>query len=128
MRFLLDTHTFLWFSAADPNLSSTAYGLIADPTNQPLLSAGSLWEIAIKFSLGKLQLGQPFEMLIPQQLQSIGNQVLPITVEHLTQVSILPFHHRDPFDRLFIAQAIFEQIPIVGRDSAFDDYSIARIW
>lgn len=128
MRYLLDTHSFLWFIGGHPHLSTAARELIEEPTNLPLLSVASLWEIAIKLSLGKLSLAQPFMELIPRQLEMNGIELLPIDIDHLAIVAELPFHHRDPFDRLLIAQAIIEQIPIVGADSIFDAYSIKRLW
>lgn len=128
MRVLLDTHSFLWFISGSPNLSATARSLIEDSSNQPYLSVASLWEIAIKVSIGKLSLGQPFEVLIPQQLTRNGIDLLGIEISHAAVVSKLPFHHRDPFDRLLIAQAMVEQMPIVGADSAFDAYNAKRLW
>ena len=128
MKFLLDTHSFLWFIGGHTNLSPTARKLIEEVGNQPLLSIVSLWEMAIKLSLGKLALAQAFEELIPQQIQLNGIEVLAIEVEHLAEVVKLPFHHRDPFDRLLIAQAMVEQISIVGADSQFDAYAVKRLW
>ena len=128
MNFLLDTHIFLWFVAGDAKLSQTARELIEDPANQPLLSVASLWETAIKISLGKLNLGQPFETFIPQQMALNGIDLLAIELDHTTIVSKLPFHHRDPFDRLLVAQAMTEGIPLVSADEAFDAYSIKRLW
>ncbi len=128
MRLLLDTHSFLWFIGGSPRLSSEARALIEDTSNQVLLSVGSLWEMAIKISLGKLSLAEPFEVFIPQQLELNQIELLGITVNHAAAVSILPFHHRDPFDRLLIGQAQVEQIPIVSDDTTFDAYSIARLW
>jgi PIN domain nuclease of toxin-antitoxin system len=128
MRLLLDTHSFLWFISGSTNLSPTARTLIEDASNQPLLSAASLWEMAIKLSLGKLSLAQPFEVLIPQQMRLNGIKLLGIEIEHTAAVSKLPFHHRDPFDRLLIAQAMVEQMPIVSADTAFDTYPIKRLW
>jgi PIN domain nuclease of toxin-antitoxin system len=128
VRLLLDTHSFLWFINGSPQISTNARTLIEDASNQPLLSAASLWEMAIKLSLGKLSLAQPFEVLIPQQMRLNGIKLLGIEIEHTAAVSKLPFHHRDPFDRLLIAQAMVEQIPIVSADTAFDTYSIKRLW
>jgi PIN domain nuclease of toxin-antitoxin system len=128
VRLLLDTHSFLWFINGSPQISTNARTLIEDASNQPLLSAASLWEMAIKLSLGKLSLAQPFEVLIPQQMRLNGIKLLGIEIEHTAAVSKLPFHHRDPFDRLLIAQAMVEQMPIVSADMAFDTYSIKRLW
>ena len=91
-----------------------------------LLSVVSLWEIAIKVSTGKMTLPKPFKIFIPEQLQQNEITVLPIETDHLTYVTTLPFHHRDPFDRLLIAQSIVEGIPIVSMDAAFDPYKVDR--
>jgi PIN domain nuclease of toxin-antitoxin system len=128
VKLLLDTHAFLWFIAGSERLSAIARELIEDSANQPLLSAASLWEMAIKLSLGRLQLGRPFENLIPEQMRLNGIQLLGIELEHVTPVTTLPFHHRDPFDRLLVAQAMVEQMPIVSADPAFDAYPIERLW
>lgn len=128
MRVLLDTHSFLWFIGGSVSLSPSARALIEDAENQPLLSMASLWEMAIKLSIGKLSLGQPFETLIPEQMKLNGIELLQIEMPHIVAVASLPFHHRDPFDRLLIAQAIVEQMPIVSGDPAFDSYTIQRLW
>jgi PIN domain nuclease of toxin-antitoxin system len=128
MRLLLDTHAFLWFIMGSPNLSAEARALIEDETNERFLSAASLWEMAIKSSTGKLTLSAPFDVLIPRQLSLNGIGLLGIEVAHAAVVSTLPFHHRDPFDRLLVAQAIVESIPIVSVDTAFDIYAVTRLW
>lgn len=128
MRLLLDTHSFLWFIAGSASLSPTAWTLIEDADNQPLLSMASLWEMAIKLSIGKLSLGEPFETLIPEQMQLNGIELVQIEMAHVVVVAKLPFHHRDPFDRLLIAQAMVKQIPIVSGDPAFDPYSVKLLW
>jgi len=128
VRLLLDTHTFLWFLSADPQLSATARTLIEDGDNEVYLSVGSLWEMAIKIGLGKLSLGRPYETFIPDQLARTGIDLLTITFGHTARVLTLPSHHRDPFDRLLIAQALVEGLSIVGVDAAFDAYGVARLW
>jgi len=128
MRILLDTHSFLWFVAGDARIGSTARSLIADLNNTALLSIASLWEIAIKVSLGKLRFTEPFETLIAEQLALNAINVLPIEFDDLIEVTRLPFHHRDPFDRLLVAQAIARGLPIVSRDPVLDDYPIERLW
>ncbi|HEV2149240.1 MAG TPA: type II toxin-antitoxin system VapC family toxin [Longimicrobiaceae bacterium] len=127
-RFLLDTHTFVWFIGADPRLSAQARAVVEEPESELFLSVASLWEIAIKFSLGKLALARPFAEFIPEQLerQSIG--VLGVEIPDLAVVSKLPLHYRDPFDRLIIAQASTRELPIVGVDETFDLYGVVRIW
>jgi PIN domain nuclease of toxin-antitoxin system len=128
MKLLLDTHTFLWFIMGSPNLSDKARTLIEEPSNESLLSVASLWEMAIKVSLGKLTLSAPFGDLIPEQLSLNGIGLLNLSTAHAALLATLPFHHRDPFDRLLIAQAITEQMPVVGIDAAFDTYGITRLW
>jgi len=127
MKILLDTHTFLWFITDEPILSSPARILIEDINNIRLMSIASMWEIAIKTSLGKLELAKPFAEFIPNQLKHNYIDLLPIELPHLAKVTNLPFHHRDPFDRLII-QSLVEQIPIVSKDTKFDDYTIQRLW
>lgn len=128
MRILLDTHTFLWFIGGDDRLPQVARSMIADIGNEVLLSVASLWEIAIKTSLGKLTLGRDFEELIPEQLLLNRIDVLPIGLDDLSEVVKLPFHHRDPFDRLIIAQAVRKGLPIVGKDETFALYPVQLIW
>jgi len=128
MKLLLDTHTFLWFIMGSPNLSADARALIEDATNEKFFSVASLWEMAIKLSIGKLTLSAPFDVLFPQQLTLNGVDLLGIEIEHAAAVAVLPFHHRDPFDRLLIAQAIAEKMTIVTIDAAFDAYSVTRLW
>ena len=128
MKLLLDTHTFLWFIGGSDRLSQTARSLIEDRDNQPFLSMASLWEMAIKTSLGKLELSLPLEELIPEQMSLNGIGLLGIHIEHVAAVAQMPFHHRDPFDRLLIAQAQIEELSIVGADGSFDAYAITRLW
>ena len=128
MRFLLDTHSFLWFITGDNNLSNKTKYLITDLSNQVFVSVVSLWEISIKTGPGKLELSHPFEELIPKQLALNEIDQLPINLDHLAELISLPFHHRDPFDRLIIAQAMVEDLPIISKNSAFPAYSIDVIW
>jgi PIN domain nuclease of toxin-antitoxin system len=110
------------------NLSANARVLIEDLSNEKFLSVASLWEIAIKVSIGKLALSAPFETLIPEQLSVNGFELVRLEVTHAAALIKLPFHHRDPFDRLLIAQATVEQMQIVSIDSTFDAYQIPRLW
>ena len=128
MKLLLDTHAFLWFIMGSPHLSATARSLIEDAAIEKFVSLGSLWEIAIKSSLGKLTLSMPFDVLIPQQLDLNGFELLDIEVGHAAMVAALPFHHRDPFDRLLIAQAAVEKMSVISVDTVFDAYPVARLW
>jgi PIN domain nuclease of toxin-antitoxin system len=96
MRLLLDTHAFLWFIMGDPKLSTAARAAIEDPTNDKLVSASSIWEIAIKVSLAKLTLAEPFAVIIPRELAGNGFAILPLSLAHAARISTMPFHHRDP--------------------------------
>lgn len=127
-RLLLDTHSFLWFVTADPKLSASAQRAIAIGSNEPLLSVASVWEIAIKVSIGRLPLPEPLHTFIPEQLRINRVEVSPIELRHTFEVARLPLHHRDPFDRLLIAQAMVESLPIISADAVFDNYPVQRIW
>lgn len=127
MKLLLDTHTFLWFINNSPQLSIDAKNLIESDVDL-LLSIASLWEIAIKVSIGKLTIPNTYDQFIPQQVQLNDMEVLPISLAHLAVVTTLLFHHRDPFDRLLIAQAMVEKMSIISADEIFDSYGISRIW
>ena len=128
MKFLLDTHTFIWYVTNNQKLSLPAQQLINDGNNEVLLSIASIWEMAIKHSIGKLSFELPFEIFISQQLAVNNFDLLNIEVNYLNVVANLPLHHRDPFDRLIIAQAMVERIPVVGIDEIFDSYPIQRLW
>lgn len=128
LRALLDTHSFLWFVTLNPKLSVEAKRLMVAGDNELLLSVASVWEISIKVSIGRLPIPEPLDTFVPKQLQINRIGLLPIEPRHAFEVARLPFHHRDPFDRLLIAQAKVEGLPIIGADSAFDSYSIKRLW
>ncbi|WP_293132423.1 type II toxin-antitoxin system VapC family toxin [Microcoleus sp. bin38.metabat.b11b12b14.051] len=130
MRLLLDTHTLIWFFAGDSQLSTTARILIEDEDNNKLISIASIWEMAIKESKGHLNLSLPLHEYIGQKLSLEDFNLLNINLDHLSEIVTMPFYHKDPFDRLLIAQAIREGIPILSKDSAFDAYSknINLIW
>ena len=128
MKLLLDAHTFLWFVWDDAQLTNNAKELITNPTNQKFVSAAICWEIAIKMSIGKLDLGEEYRPFMRREIARNNFDILPISVDHAAAVSVLPFHHRDPFDRMLIAQAMVEQVPIVSGDTAFDAYPITRLW
>ncbi len=128
MTLLLDTHAFLWFCQDDPRLSTTAKALIEDANNRKLLSVASCWEIAIKAGLRKLTLGEPSAAYIPAALSRTGIELLPISLAHATAVEALPPHHRDPFDRLLVAQSTIDAIPIVSVDLSLDPYGVSRLW
>jgi PIN domain nuclease of toxin-antitoxin system len=128
VRFLLDTHAMYWYIEGAPQLSATAQTLIQDASNEVLISPASYWEIAIKICNGKWQLNRPYEQFIDLGLNQYGFQILPILPMHTARLIGLPFHHRDPFDRLLVAQAMAENIPIIGNDRALDAYGITRLW
>ncbi|MFN3650987.1 MAG: type II toxin-antitoxin system VapC family toxin [Armatimonadota bacterium] len=128
MRLLLDTHALLWFALGDGRLSAVARQQIAAPDNQVLVSPASYWEIAIKISLGKYVLNEPYRAFMYEAIQGNGFEILPILPEHTGVLTTLPFHHRDPFDRLLIGQAIAELVPLVSGDASLDRYPVTRIW
>lgn len=128
MKLLLDTHTLLWFIAGSASLSADARNLIEDTEHEKFVSIASIWETAIKVSIGKMSLSAPFDVLFPHQLQINGFELLPVKVEHTSIITTLAFHHRDPFDRLLIAQAIEEKMTLVSSDKVFDHYATARLW
>jgi PIN domain nuclease of toxin-antitoxin system len=121
---LVDTHALLWWLSDDAALSPAARAAIADPANEPLVSAASVWEIAIKRALGKLTAPDD----LPDLVEDEGFSWLPITPAHAWQVRELPAHHRDPFDRVLVAQAIAEQFPIITGDARFNDYGVEIRW
>ena len=127
MRILLDTQAWLWMLGAPERLNEEATRLVGDTTNDLLLSSASSWEIAIKWSLGRLELPEPPEDFVPGRLRSSGVTAIPIEHSHALRVTSLEPHHRDPFDRLLIAQALVEKVPILTADPVFADYPIERI-
>lgn len=128
MRVLLDTHVFLWWVNDAPELSAKARATIRKGQNECFLSVASAWEMAIKVSTGKLTLSQSVERFIPEQLAANGFRLLEIDFRHAAKVESLPFHHRDPFDRLLVAQAMSEKMAVVSADAALSEYGIKRIW
>lgn len=127
-RLLLDTHAFLWWVDDAPELTPAARRAIADANNECYLSLASCWEMAIKSSLGKLRLTRPVERFVSEQITANGFTLLNIELRHTAKVEKLPFHHRDPFDRLLISQAISEKLTIVSGDRVFRDYGVKVLW
>jgi PIN domain nuclease of toxin-antitoxin system len=127
MNILLDTHTFLWYLEDSKQLSSKAAEIIENPSNTLCFSIASLWEISIKLGLGKLSLQNSFSEL-EEVLQQLKIEVLPITFSDTECYLNLPLHHRDPFDRILVAQAINHSLVLVSRDVAFDAYDLQRLW
>lgn len=128
MRVLLDTHAFLWWIADDAALSRRARETIASTANECLLSAASCWEIAVKASLGRLEVEGTVERFVPHHLAVNGFAELPVDIRHAAGVARLPFHHRDAFDRLLVSQALAEKLAIIGADPIFRRYGVSRIW
>lgn len=128
MRVLVDAHAILWFVWDHESLTAKARTVMEDAASDLLLSAGTLWEIAIKVGLRKLNLTKPYELFMEDAIADNDLTILPISLAHATALTTLPLHHRDPFDRLLIAQALAEHVPIVSCDPAFDAYPITRIW
>ena len=127
MAFLLDTHTFLWFVAGDKQLPLTVRDKIKDIKQPCFLSVASLWEITIKFQIGKLTLNISLEDLF-NYIDRNQIEIIPINIEHLLTLSELPRHHGDPFDRLIISQAIAENLTLITRDSALKKYKVKQQW
>ncbi len=128
MKLLLDTHAFLWFVLNDPQLSAAARALIGDPANEVAVSPATLWEIAIKISIGKYRLNEPYQTFMEREIAANQMRLLTIEPRHTAPLVTLPFHHRDPFDRLLVAQALVEQMPLVSADATLDAYPITRLW
>ena len=128
MKVLLDTHAFLWLVTNDDRLSENARQTFLNTENSLYFSAASLWEICIKMSLGKISLRDGWFQTIQEEMEINTIQWLPIEMAHCAEVSELPFHHRDPFDRMLIAQAIVEELKLLSRESRLSDYPIDLIW
>ena len=131
MQYLIDTHVFLWFVSQSKELSPTARTLIENGKNEVFISIASLWEISIKTAIGKLTINGKYETVI-DDVNDNSMQILPINFAHTVEQNHLPFHHRDPFDRIIISRAIVENIDFISADAIFDDYlkglPIKRIW
>lgn len=127
MRVLLDTHGLSWAVGEPARLGPSAAATFRESSNELLLSAGTTWEIAIKMGLNKLTLSLPFGRWMNKAIADLTLSVLPITVDYAEVQAGLPMHHRDPFDRLLISQAIVEKVPVVTADATFDLYGVKRI-
>ncbi|HTM14404.1 MAG TPA: type II toxin-antitoxin system VapC family toxin [Bryobacteraceae bacterium] len=128
MKLLLDTHTFLWWNEASPRLSKKALVLLSDPANTLLLSVVSAWELVLKTQTGKLRLPESLNVYVPTRMAHYAMHALPVSLAHALASESLPLHHRDPFDRLLIAQATIEGVPIVTADPEFRRYAIKVVW
>ena len=128
MKILLDTHTILWFVEDVGRMSEAVKVMIENEENEKFVSLASAWEIAIKVGLGKLSLNTSIEVFFADLLRRNGFSLLPISLPQALSVRSLPLHHRDPFDRLLIAQSLMEGMPIVSADLALDAYGVSRLW
>ena len=128
MKVLLDTHAFLWWAVDSPRLSPLARKIIADGRNSIFFSSASGWEVAIKVRLGKLKLPSSPERFIPARLTRHAMQSLPVLLSHALRVGSLPEHHRDPFDRMLVAQSQLERMPILTSDPLIARYDVETIW
>ena len=127
MNLILDTHIFIWFINGDNNLTAKSRKEIENPANVKFISIASIWEMAIKVSLKRLDINRPFEDIL-EQIDDNGFEILPILFEHTLKLTKLDLHHRDPFDRLIIAQSLVEKMPVISKDKFFDAYKVRRIW
>ncbi|MEH1958096.1 MAG: type II toxin-antitoxin system VapC family toxin [Nostoc sp.] len=128
MKLLLDTQCWLWWFAQPERLNEEAIAHIADENNELWLSVASIWEIGIKVAIGKLPLPDPLDSYISSRMAQLGMRSLEITASHALQAAALPLHHRDPFDRMLIAQAQIEEMTLVSADSMFNKYDISLLW
>ena len=128
MRALLDSHALIWAADNPARMSAPAMQVLQNPSNEILISTATIWEIAIKVSLGKLTLSLSYRQWMDRAIADLNLVLLPITLDHAECQSNLPFHHRDPFDRLLADQAIAENIPLISDDGSFDPYGVNRVW
>jgi len=128
LRALFDTHALIWWFSDDPSLTQTVRGIIADTDNTLLVSAASAWELAIKYQLGKLRKAADLVSDFSRRIEREGFQLLPISAEHGIRAGLLPGPHKDPFDRMLIAQSQAENMPIISNEIVFENYGIRRLW
>lgn len=128
MRLLLDAHALIWAPDDPSRLGQRAAAELRSLSNQLLLSAGTLWEVGIKFGRNKLTLSMPFSRWMTKAVADLNLEILPITLDHADVETGLPLHHRDPFDRLVVAQSLVEGVPVVSADAQLDSNGIHRIW
>ena len=128
MRVLLDTHVLLWWLSGEAALSAAARSAIADADNETFVSAASAWEISIKYKQGRLPTAANFVADLDEAIARHGFSAVPITVHHGNRAGALPLHHKDPFDRMLIAQALAESLTLVSNERLFDNYGVARLW
>ncbi len=128
MRYLLDTHTFIWWDSNASKLSSTVFNLLKNPENTFWFSIASVWEMPIKYQAGKLTLRMPLPELIQHQQNTNQIELLPILLPHVLALDSLPLHHKDPFDRILVAQGQVEKLTLVSHDPIFTQYGISMTW
>jgi len=128
VNVFIDTHALIWSADNSARLSNVAADYLGNTTNALWISSGTLWELGIKVGLGKLILSYRLSEWINLVITGLQAQLLPITVEHVALQAELPFHHRDPFDRLLVAQALYENYAIISSDAMLDSYGVRRIW
>ncbi|MCY4475158.1 MAG: type II toxin-antitoxin system VapC family toxin [Chloroflexi bacterium] len=128
MRLLLDTHAIIWWFAGNPILTTNTQQAIADTSNDKFISAASAWEIATKYRIGKLPDAKELVEDFRTQVGSQGFIELPVSLEHAVRAGSLPGPHRDPFDRILIAQAIIDDLTLVSNETLFDSYGVRRMW
>lgn len=128
MRVLLDTHALLWWLSDDPSLTRTARKVVSETRNAVIVSAASAWEISTKFRLGRLPAAGDLVSDFPGQMEREGFELLAITASHAIRAGLLPGVHKDPFDRMLVAQSQAEGIPIISSETTFDTYAVRRLW
>lgn len=128
MKHLVDAHTLLWSQDDTSRLPAGAMATLTDPARDRLISIATVWEIGIKVAIGKLLLSKPFRAWMDTAITDLAASVLPISLDHVERQAQLELHHRDPLDRLLIAQALVEDIPLIRSDTLFDAYGVKRIW
>lgn len=128
MGLLLDSHTLIWAVDDPAKLGRTAETLLLDPNNVRLLSPATYWEMAIKVALGKLPLTMPYRPWMDKAIADLRLDILPVTLDHAERVTALPFHHKDPFDRMLAAQSLADGLPLLSGDVVFDAYGVNRAW
>jgi PIN domain nuclease of toxin-antitoxin system len=127
MKYILDTHVFIWYATGDKRLTPRSRSII-ESSDEMFVSIASIWEMAIKVNIGRLDFKKPFQKIIENQIIINKYKLLSISLQHLFKLSQLELHHRDPFDRLLVSQALTEKIPVVSVDEIFDKYGVDRIW
>jgi len=128
VNYLLDTHTLLWIVKDDPQLSLLARDMYLNPENNIFVSLAAIWELTLKSSIGKLLLTKPLDEFVEEHVKGNDIQLLNIEFPHIVRLEKLPFYHRDPFDRMIIAQLIENNLTILSADKMFDRYGVKRVW